>query len=177
MQEASNVSTEKNRKIGLMITLAICALGTVITLVMFSREGFHQRTDELFKWLGERLAEFFNNGYGGYIILAGALLVPLGTLFLLPSIDALARRAPAGSFLLDRVGLYFGNCRGTFGNDNTYSVGACRKRLFYCACNGDNGCCGESFRDNFCGSGDVDYCTVFYYTAVVCGAPHIKEMF
>lgn len=112
MQEASNVNTEKNRKIGLMITLALCALGTVITLVMFSREGFHQRADELFKWLVERLAEFFNNGYGGYIILAGALVVPLGTLFLLPAIDALARCAPAGSFLLDRVGLYFGNCCG-----------------------------------------------------------------
>lgn len=112
MQEIIEDSSEKTRKIGLLITLAVCAVGTIIALIFFSQEGFHQRTDALFGWFAELLADFFNNGWGGFVVLAGALVVPLVTLLLLPAIDVLTRLAPAGGFLLNHVKLNFENHSG-----------------------------------------------------------------
>lgn len=113
MQEIiADEKLEKRRRNGLFISLSVCVVSTVIVLILFSREGFHQQTDELFRLLIEQLTAFWNTGYGGIILLVCGLLVPLAELFLLPIIDSLTRRAPAGSFLSNNIKLNFELCGG-----------------------------------------------------------------
>lgn len=92
---------------GLIITLIICAAGTAALLAFFSRSDHHEQTDELFKGLIAFFVAAWNTMPWGIVILAGGLAVPLIGILALPPFDRLTRRAPAGSFLYDRVGLHF----------------------------------------------------------------------
>lgn len=103
---------QHSRRVGTAITLACCAAATIAMLAVFSRPYHHEKTDALFKQLIDFFVELWNTMPWGIVILAGALIVPLLGLLALPFWDILTRRAPAGSFLFDNVGLSFENRAG-----------------------------------------------------------------
>lgn len=107
--DTENVNLEKKRNIGLLITLTACLVGTIITLIAFSREEFHQQTDDWFKELGNQLVEYWNTGYGGILILVCGLIFPIAGVCLLPRLDRLTRRFPLGNVVYSNVKLSFEN--------------------------------------------------------------------
>lgn len=95
------------QRIGTAITLLCCAVGTVVALILFSTPDFHENTDAFFKGLIDFLVEYFNTGWGGLLLIAGALAVPLLAILVLPLWDMLMTRIPLGDFLENHVGLCF----------------------------------------------------------------------
>lgn len=98
---------ERSGRAGLIITLIICAVGTIALMAFFSRPEHHEKTDELFRKLIAFFVSAWNTMPWGIVMLAGGLVVPLFGILVLPPFDRLTRRAPAGSFLYDNVGLHF----------------------------------------------------------------------
>lgn len=103
---------QHSRMVGVIITLVCCAAGTIGMLAAFSLPNHHENTDALFKKLIDFFVGLWNTMPWGIVLLAGALIVPLLGLLALPFLDRLTRRAPAGSFLYDNVGLSLENRPG-----------------------------------------------------------------
>ena len=98
----------RRRKLGTVITVLVCLLGTICVLALFSRPAHHNETDSFFRMV----LDFYNNKVNGtYWLLAvyvvGVLLLLVVVLGFLTRFDKFARRARGGSFLYDRVGLCF----------------------------------------------------------------------
>lgn len=98
---------EKVRKIGSMIVLGCCFIGTVVMLILFSQPGFHENTDNMFRQIISFFVELWYTMPWGIILLISGLVVPLVGLLATSPLDRLTRRIPFCDLPLNYVRLSF----------------------------------------------------------------------